>query len=265
VNLVKEVFMSVNLYSDKDISIVGNFAERIKLGSAAEISLQLAQQNVAAFNLRHSNLSEECNFVYVPDAAIIHANSLTGLVRELMTNSFTTTENTPANTLLSRIFINSIAIEFGVQLFQEVIGKQCRVKHNYNLINYIVEEKKHGYRIATYDDEKNMFRLFNAQKNSVETLTCNQLSAQQVGTLVYSIEKPILAGDSVFIENNILTAYKNNQDDSLTVELKNEATEVMVESLYKFKAKKLSDKVWRVSINVLTLLRELCPSGKVYV
>lgn len=257
--------MSVNLFSSKEISIVANFAQQIKLGSAKDIGQKLAEQNVAAFNFRHADLKEAVNFSFIPNLTISEDRSLTELVRDLMVNSFTSKDDTPTNTLLSRILKNTIAIEFGKQDFDVHIGKQCRVKHSYNLINYVVGELKQCYKIATLDEDRKAFRIFNAQKGSVSLLECNQLSTQQVSTLVYKIEKPILEGKSVFIENSTLTAYKNHPDDFFTIELKEHATEQMVKTLEQFNAKKLRENIWKVSTNIITVLRDLCPKGSVYV
>jgi hypothetical protein len=257
--------MSVYLFSSDEVSIVANFAQKIRLGDAANIGLMLATQNADAFNSRHSNSAEKVKFVLNPDAILTYDRSLSALIRDLMVNSFISNEETPAYILLCRIFRNSIAMEFGQQEFHAYIGKQCRVKHSYNLIHYIVGELKHGYRIATLDDERNIFRIFNAHKEAVDVLGCNQLSLQQVSTLTYKIENPILKGKSVFLENNTLTAFKNHPETDFTIELKRQASTSMIDSLEKFKARNVSKNIWKVSANIIVVLRELCPRGSVYI
>jgi hypothetical protein len=257
--------MSVYLFSDKDISIVASFAQQIKLGDANAIGQQLAEQNVAAFNSRHANLTKEVNFTFIPNLTISQNRSLTELVRDLMVNSFTDKVDSTTNILTSRILRNSIAIEFGEQIFHDVIGKQCRVSHCYSLLNFVVAELPKGYKIASYDEDRKVFRIFNAQKSAVTLLGCNHLSTQQVGSLVYSIEKLILEGKSVFIENSSLTAYKNHPNDFYTIELKEFAPEQMVESLLRMNAINIADNIWKVSNNIITVLRDLCPKGSVYI
>lgn len=257
--------MSVIKFSDHDISIIGNFAAKIKLGGANEISFQLAKQNQEAFNLRHSNFKEEFSFKHYPDAALPQGQSIIELVRSLMVNSFISKEGTLTDTLISRIFKNTIVIEFGEQSFAPVIGKRCRVKHNHNLINFVVDELKHCYKIASFDESKQVFRLFNAQKESVTTLNCNQLSSQQVSSLIYKIEKPILEGKSRIIENNTLVAYKILPDDLFTIEFKDQVTDHMIKTLNNFSANNLKENVWQVSDNIFALLRILCPRGHVYI
>jgi hypothetical protein len=78
--------MSVTILSDYEISIIGNFAEKIKLGTANEICTQLAKQNLEAFNLRHNSLKEEYSFKYVPNAVIPQGRSIIESVRVLMVN-----------------------------------------------------------------------------------------------------------------------------------------------------------------------------------
>lgn len=257
--------MSVIIFSDHDISIIGNFAEKIKLGSANEICKELAKQNLEAFNLRHSNLKEEYSFKYIPNAEISQGRSIIELVRGLMVNSFINKEGTPTDKLISRIYKNTIAIEFGEQSFAPVIGKQCKVKHNFNLINFIVDELKHGFKIASFDESKQVFRLFTAQKESVTPIICNQLSLQQVSSLIYKIEKPILEGKSRIIENSILVAYKILPNDLFTIEFKDQLSDQMINILNDFSAKVLRENVWQVPDNIYGLLRRLSPRGHVYI
>lgn len=257
--------MSVNLFSSKEISIIANFAQLIKLGEAHEIGQALAEQNVAAFNFRHTDLNELVNFSHIPDIKISEGGSLTALVYELMTNSFTTQNDTPANILLSRILKNSIAIEFGEQIHLATVGKQCRVTHCYALINYVVADLGKAYKIATYDDDRQSFRVFNSHKSAVSLLNCNQLSAQQVDTLLYNLERPILEGKSVFIENCSLTVFKNHPDNFFTIELKELAPAFMGEKLIQFNATIIGKNIWKVSNDIIYILRELCPRGSVHV
>ena len=257
--------MSVDLFSDKEISIVANFAERINLGDAQHLGHLLAQQNVNAFNSRYSNFEEKVNFKLVSNTEALVDNSLTSVVYDLIVNSYTDQKNSHACLLLSRILKNTIAIEFGEQEFHGTIGKQCRVKHTYNRINYVVAEQRHGLRIASFDEVRNCFRLFNAHKEAVTLLGCNQLSLQQVSSLIYRIEKPILDEQCVLIENNTLKAFKDNPEDVFTIEFKVSADEQMIKLLKKFNAHCLRDNIWQVSSNIISVLRELCPRGSVYV
>ncbi|MFT5851570.1 MAG: hypothetical protein ACI87J_001543 [Colwellia sp.] len=257
--------MSVTILSDYEISIIGNFAEKIKLGKANEICTQLAKQNLEAFNLRNNSLKEEYSFKYVPNADIPQGRSIIESVRVLMVNSFINKEGTLTDKLISRIYKNTIAIEFGEQLFEPFIGKQCRVKHNYNLINFIVGEFKRGFKIASFDESKQVFRLFNAQKDSVTALSCNHLSLQQVNSLIYKIEKPILEDKSRIIENSVLVAYKILPDDLFTLEFKDQISDKTLTILNDFSVKHLKGNVWQVPDNIYELLRRLSPRGHVYI
>lgn len=257
--------MSVHLFSDKEISLVANFAERIRLGDAQHLGHLLAQQNVNAFNFRYSNIQKKVNFQLVPNTEKLDDKFLTRVAYDLIVNSYTDQKNSPACLLLSRILKNTIAIEFGEQLFHSTIGKQCRVKHNYNRLNFVVAELRYGLRIASFDDEQGSFRLFNAHKEAVTLLACNQLSVQQARTLTLKIEKPILDEQCVFIENNNFKAFKDNPDDVFTIEFKVGANDQMIQTLKKFNAHCLRDNIWQVSTNIISVLRELCPRGSIYV
>lgn len=255
--------MSVIPFSNKDISTIGNYAESINLGEAVQVSEKIAFQNNTAFNLRNSTQKNEFSFQYIADAKLQEGSCITRLIEGVMVNSFIGKEANATDDLISRIFTNSIAIEFGEQIFHSCIGKRCRVSHCYNTICYIVEEKSKGYRIATYDDEVKGFRLFNALKTTVTIIDCNPISLQQVSTLMYKIEKPILCAKSLITDNKTLVAYQNLPSNSFTIEFKDQLSDSMIRALGSFNAKKLKNNAWQVSENIITLLRELTPIGRV--